>query len=472
MRSATLLRQRWSAFAVILIVLLSAAFLNAQSQDPQNPDLQVLKDKLQKLEQEMQEIKDEINAVERSRQPANPAPATKPTPAPPVTATAPPSAAPAAKSEGTVELYGFAMADLGYDFNTIDPDWFDVVRPTKLPSFSGEFAPNGKVYFSVRQSRLGVKSFNPTPMGDLKTVFEFDLFGTGVDAGQTTFHLRHAYGSFGQIGAGQFWSVFVDPDVFPNTLEYWGPNGSVNFRNIQLRWTPIDKKGGRLMFALERPGASADQGVYRDRIELEGIQPRFNLPDFTWSARVSRNWGYAQVAGAFRKIGWVDTNNDAFNLSGTAFGWGVSGSSNLNFTKKDVGKFQFVYGHGVENYMNDAPVDIGIENNFGNPVTPVKGVALPVTGLTAFLDHSWSERFTSSAGYSMLNIENSDAQLASDFHQGHYAVGNLLYNPIPRVVMGSEFQFGRRVNIGDGFSANDYRLQFSFKYNWSKTWAY
>ena len=69
--------------------------------------------------------------------------------------------------------------------------------------------------------------------------------------------------------------------------------------------------------------------------------------------------------------------------------------------------------------MNDAPVDIGIENYFGNSVTPIKGVALPVTGVVAFLDHSWSERFTSSGGYSMLNIDNSDAQLPTDFHQGH-----------------------------------------------------
>jgi hypothetical protein len=457
--------------------------MHAQSQDPQNPDVQVLKDKLQKLEQEMQELKDEINAVEKSRQstsgaaaPSAKSPAPAPAPTVTVTATSKPAPEPTSaqkeRPQDTFELYGFAMADLGYDFNTNDPDWSDVVRPTKLPSFSGEFAPNGKVYFSVRQTRFGVKSFNSTPVGDLKTIFEFDLFGTGVDAGQTTLHLRHAYGSLGQFGAGQFWSVFVDPDVFPNTVEYWGPNGSVNFRNIQFRWTPIQKKSGHLMFALERPGASGDQGIYRDRIELQGIQPRFNLPDLTWSARLSRNWGYAQLAGAFRKIGWVDTNNDAFNLSGTAFGWGISASSNLNFSKNDVGKFQFVYGHGIENYMNDAPVDIGIENNFGNSVTPIKGVALPVTGVVAFLDHNWSDRFTSSVGYSMLNIENSDAQLPSDFHQGHYGIANLLYKPIPRVTMGSEFQFGRRVNFSDGFSADDYRLQFSFKYNWSKTFAY
>ena len=63
----------------------------------------------------------------------------------------------------------------------------------------------------------------------------------------------------------------MDPDVFPNSLEYWGPNGMVFFRNVQLRWMPMqgDKS---LMFALERPGASGDQGVYDDRVELDGRQ--------------------------------------------------------------------------------------------------------------------------------------------------------------------------------------------------------
>lgn len=39
-----------------------------------------------------------------------------------------------------------------------------------------------------------------------------------------------------------------------------------------------------------------------------------------------------------------------------------------------------VYGSGVENYMNDAPIDVGIRNNLSNPISPIKGVALPVLG--------------------------------------------------------------------------------------------
>jgi hypothetical protein len=183
------------------------------------------------------------------------------------------------------------MLDAGYQFKQNHPDWFDVIRPTKLPSFPNEFAPNGKTYYGVRQSRLGVKSTTPTKYGELKTQFEFELFGTGVDAGQTTFRLRHAYGELGQFGAGQTWSPFMDIDVFPNSLEYWGPNGMVFFRNLQFRWMPL-KGRNSVTLAIERPGASGDQGVFADRIELQGIRPKFDLPDFSGNVRFTRDWGY------------------------------------------------------------------------------------------------------------------------------------------------------------------------------------
>ena len=128
-----------------------------------------------------------------------------------------------------------------------------------MPSYDNQYGTSGNAYFSVRQTRFGVKSYNKTPLGELKTIFEFELFGTGVDAGQTTIRLRHAYGELGKWGVGQYWSPFMDADVFPNTVEYWGPAGMVFFRNIQIRYMPI-QGDTRLTFALERPGASADQG--------------------------------------------------------------------------------------------------------------------------------------------------------------------------------------------------------------------
>jgi DcaP outer membrane protein len=318
-----------------------------------------------------------------------------------------------------------------------------------------------------------VKTSTPTGFGDLKTIFEFELFGTGVDAGQTTFRLRHAYGELGHFGAGQTWSPFMDIDMFPNSLEYWGPSGMVFFRNIQARWAPIQNDKLRLIFAVERPGASADGGVYSDRVELQNVKPKFDLPDFSWQVRFMREWGHVQVAGIFRKISWVNTvPNPQFDIGRDVLGWGVNVTSNVNITKKDVGRFAFVYGDGIQNYMNDAPIDVGVKNTPSNPLRPIEGVPLPILGLVSFIDHNWNSHFSSSIGYSLVDISNSSGETPSDYHQGHYALTNLLYHPVPPVTVGGEFQYGRRVNFSDGFNVNDYRLQFSFKYDWKKGFAF
>jgi len=365
-----------------------------------------------------------------------------------------------------IDIYGFAMLDMGVTFKQNHPDWFDVIRPTKLPSVANEFGEDGRWFSGVRQSRLGVRTSTPTDLGDLKTIFEFELFGTGVDAGQTTFRLRHAWGEVGQFGAGQTWSPFMDPDVFPNSLEYWGPTGMVFFRNVQARWTPI-QGDSTLMLAIERPGASGDTGTLAGRVELQNVRPRFPLPDFSGAYKYSQAWGYARGAFIVGEMKWDDLLADQFELSGSATRWGINLSSNVKVLKTDTIRLQYIFGAGVQNYMNDAPVDVGIERNAGNAVTPIVGTALPVQGLVAFYDRTWNDRFTSSVGYSRVDIDNSDGQTPNAFKDGQYALFNLLYTPVKNVLVGGELQWGKRENFSDGFSSDDFRIQFSFKYNFS-----
>ncbi|PYT01996.1 MAG: hypothetical protein DMF63_00030 [Acidobacteria bacterium] len=402
------------------------------------------------------------------------------------------------KGERSMDIYGFVMLDTGYSFKTNHPDWYDTIRPTKLPGFEGEFAPEGKWYMGVRQSRFGVKTSTPTKWGELKTIFEFELFGTGVDAGQTTFRLRHAYGELGQFGAGQYWTVFGDTDAFPNTFEYWGPNGLVWFRNVQIRWMPL-KGRNELTLALERPGASGDQGVYAGRIELAGIRPHLQLPDFTGNVRFNRDWGHIQASWLLGSIKWEDTNTkDDVDFSGSDLRAGLSLTSVLNFNKDNIGRFQATYGQGTQNYMNDAPLDVGAkfnpdfiltptpvrpagdatgartlgllrpEGSTGPIIAPLVGRAIPMFAMSAFLDHTWSKKFTTAVGYSMLNMENTNAQAPGAFHRGQYFVANLLWYPVENFVMGGEYQWGRRNNFHDDFSSDDHRIQFSFKYSFNK----
>jgi len=390
-------------------------------------------------------------------------------PAPPSGASAPaaPARVTAAPAPPSLEIYGFAQADAIVDFKVTNPQWYDVARPSRLPSFDGQYGQNGHFYLSGRQSRFGVKADLPTSNGNVKAVFEFDMFGVGGDAGQTTIRLRHAYGQWKQFGAGQTNSQFMDGDVFPNTLDYWGPSGMLFFRNVQVFWEPYNKGNSNVRIAVENPGASGDAGLLSDRIELQHVQARFPAPDFTGHYRAGAKWGYFQIGGAVRYLAYDDNLDDEFKLSGHVWGWGFATSSNLNLGKKDVVRLMMVYGQGVENYFNDAPVDVGVRTNGDSVITRIAGKALPDLGIVAYLDHNWNKKWSTAAGYSRVQITNSNLQANDAFKTGQYASFNLLCAPVQGVMMGGEFQWVRRDNFRGAFTSNDMRLQFSFKYSFS-----
>ncbi len=234
-------------------------------------------------------------------------------------------------ANGTLEIYGFGQADAIADFKQNDPNWYDVNRPSRLPNVANQFGQDGHFYLSPRQSRLGVKAEIPTADGPVKAQFEFDMFGVGASAGQTTIRLRHAWGQWKQFGAGQTNSQFMDVDVFPNVLDYWGPNGMLFFRNVQVFWEPYRDGDSHARVAVENPGASGDAGVLADRVELQNVKARFPSPDFTGHYRFAQKWGYAQVGGALRYLAYDDTlPNDPFESERTRLGLG----SQLQFERQ------------------------------------------------------------------------------------------------------------------------------------------
>jgi len=91
-----------------------------------------------------------------------------------------------------------------------------------------------------------------------------------------------------------------------------------------------------------------------------------------------------------------------------------------------------------------------------------------VTGLVAFLDHNWNPKWSTSVGWSMINIENSEGQTPDSFHRGNYALVNALYSPVANVMLGPEVQWIDRENKGGGDKTDNVAVQFSFKYNFSK----
>jgi len=387
------------------------------------------------------------------------------------------SSAPALAAEESgrsFEIYGFAQADYIQDIGgRLDPNWDDAFRPSKI-CFDGACGEDGQASISVKQSRFGVKGTMPTgsSTAPLSFKFEFDLFGTGVDAGQTTMRLRHFYGEWGQILAGQTNSLFMDIDVFPNTIDYWGPSGMVFYRNVQIRWTPYKTDQSHFAIAIERPSNDIDAGNIRTIEGLEGVDVRNDeeLPDLTAQYRYGGDWGHVQVGGILRKVGYelrVDPNDPW--TEGSETGWGLNLGAVFNVLDKDAIRLQVVYGEGIASYMNDGGMDLAPSADWQSSViTDLDAEAVPLTGVLAYYDHWWSDQWSSSIGYSFTEVDNTNFQDPGAFNQIDYASGNLLYYPADNLMIGGELMWGERTN-NDGASEDDVRFQFTVKYNFGIT---
>jgi hypothetical protein len=381
------------------------------------------------------------------------------------------------QSVRSFEIYGFAQTDGIHDFQRVDPNWSDAFRPSKIgvddPNIGvvEPFGANGQSSMSVKQSRFGVKGTMPT--GDsypaINFKFEFDLFGVGSNAGQTTFRLRHVFGEWGSLLAGQTNSLFMDIDVFPNTIDYWGPSGMVFLRNPQFRWTPYKTDSMHFAIALEKPGNDIDAGNTR---EIQGIpntlsvQNREPWPDLTAQWRIDGGWGHFQAAAILRDVGfqYQPTQADRYT-TGSQTGWGVNLASGIKTIGKDQLLLQAVYGKGIASYMNDGGMDLAPNANYcSGTVCGLNTEAVPLTGMLAYYDHYWSEKWSSSIGYSFTRVDNTNFQTPATFHQGDYGSVNLLFYPVAKVMIGGEALWGERLN-NDGSSGHDWRVQFSVKYD-------
>jgi hypothetical protein len=379
--------------------------------------------------------------------------------------------APRPSRDHNLELYGFTQLDAIQDFKRVDPNWEGALRASKIPTHDGQFGSDGQSIFSVRQTRLGVKASGTLHDKPYEAKFEFDLFGTGDDAGKTHMRIRHMYGSWGPFLAGQTNTLFMDGDIAPNSIEYWGPPGMAWLRNPQVRWTFYDRNGFTAAVALEHPAHDIDPGNIRliDPDVAANLQSDEKVPDLTAAIRYGGKWGHVRLAGLLRRVGYETRNTPDNEPRGHETGWGVDATSAFNLSLATI-KLGAVYGRGLATYMNDGGMDLAPATSTiiapGNIILVPRAEAVKLFGMSAFVDFQWSKDFTSTVGYSFDKVNNTNFQEPSAFHKGQYALVNLLWYPAEPVMTGLELQWGKRTD-NDGHTGHDLRLQYSFKWAFS-----
>ena len=163
-----------------------------------------------------------------------------------------------------------------------------------------------------------------------------------------------------------------------------------------------------------------------------------------------------QVAAMFRELGFERLDNGQQN---SEFGWGINLSTGLKVWDQDMLKLQLVYGEGIGNYMNDGGIDIAPDALDPNAA---RAEAVPLLGISAYYDHYWNDKWSTSIGWSMNDLDSSAGQAGNEFTKGQIVQVNLLHYPRDNVMMVTQFIWRKRKDIS-GATGDDYRIQFSLK---------
>jgi hypothetical protein len=348
-----------------------------------------------------------------------------------------------------LKIGGYFKTDFIYDLKPAGNT--DSFIPSTIPIPTVVGVNNSTV--SIRPTRLNLDFRIPsTTLGDVRFYVEGDLFGSNA----TTPRLRHAYAQARNFLIGQTFSDFMDPDGFPDTLDFQGPNGMVSIRNPQLRYGFALSSSTTLYVSVEKP--SSDVAF---KTPTFSAQPNAPSPDGTLRLRQEFERGHVQIAGLFRSIA-------AFLPDGrtdSVFGWGVNFSSGVKTFGKDNFIFAVASGHGISRYIQDTS-GLGIDAeaaSFTNPHLE----ATPAVGVEGAYQHYWVKSLRSSGFYSYAAVNNSDRAAATTFNHSTYTGGNLIWNPYGSLNVGAEFLYGWTM-LQNGQKANAPRIQFSAKYSFVK----
>jgi hypothetical protein len=347
-----------------------------------------------------------------------------------------------------LKIGGYFKTDFIYDLKPAGNT--DSFIPSSIPIPTIVGVNNATV--SIRPTRLSLDFRVPSAaLGDVRFYLEGDLFGTNA----TTPRLRHAYAQVKNLLVGQTFSNFMDPDGFPDTLDFQGPNGMVSIRNPQLRYGFALSSSTTLYVSIEKP--SSDIAF---TTPMFSSQPNAPSPDGIIRLRQEFERGHFQIAGLFRSIA-------AFVPDGktdSVFGWGLNVSAGVKTFGKDNMVFGVAAGHGISRYLQDTS-GLGIDAEVASATNPHL-VATPGVGVVTAYQHYWWKSLRSSAIYSYAAVNDTD--LASTvYNHGTYTGSNIIWNPYGSLNVGAEFLYGW-VMRQDGQKANAPRIMFSAKYSFVK----
>ena len=347
--------------------------------------------------------------------------------------------------DGTkVSVGGYAKLDAIYDF---DSDLGPSIQFPRI-ALDGESGPEGFSNLHAFESRLNVGTATMTDYGEVRTFVEGDFYGGG--GGEL--RLRHAYGEWNGILAGQTWTNFGGFIGLTPTIDFTTPTGNaLGLRQAQIRYTT-----GGLSVSLEDPGnlggnvSTGSQG-----------EAKSSLPDFTARYETSFNKLRVGTSVVLRQL-------EYFNATTTdeesAFGWGVHLESAYDLSDTVTVRASLVHGDGIGGYINVGPNAPAYVDESTLDVETIKSTGV-MLGATYKVGPGAINVVASGAEADLDDAVLTSSSFTADSNKEYrsYYV-NYIWNAAPGVQYGVELGRHSR-EVFDGRDGAATRLQAMAKYS-------
>jgi hypothetical protein len=299
-------------------------------------------------------------------------------------------------------------------------------------------------------SQIRVDMRAPALGGNFRLYYQNDFFGE--DTRHMRYRLQHLYGQFHGVVGGFTYSVWEDPDSWPDTVDYEGPNSVIFARRPVLHYTRSLTDQWNITVGIEDPNVQIDTSADPTADE------RQNAPDGGFNIRWEPgSLGHLQFSTLVRSL---EVRNGVTGHEGD-IGWGVNLGGSIAVTDNDAFQFLGVVGEGVGGLGNDS----GFENTDAAFDSSGHLDALGYySGMIAFT-HKWTPTLRSTGSFGYVNVDNTSVQLAGAYHETYYGSFNFIYQLYKRLSIGVEGLYGWR-EVNDGHDSDDvFRVQLGFVYS-------
>jgi hypothetical protein len=299
----------------------------------------------------------------------------------------------------------------------------------------------------MHQSQIRIRGQNETAQGPVIGYLEGDFWG-----GNKGFRLRHLWIEYKFVHFGQDWTFFGDKEIWPNVFDWDGPPSGVWRREPELRFIFKRDSGWQYEFGIADPGAELTFNTDID----DQVEPAYqSAPDFIGAVNKKTGAGHIRATAIYRSLKY-NTPGGAQTVSG--YGATVSGYVGTGKNKKNPIQFQVVAGQGIATYL----VSFSGLNYDAVPDGNGNMKAVPTYGGWASYEHWFSSKWHGNVVVGLENFNThtiasydipgpgydaTDSEIEADHH---YALVNVMYDWLPNLVMGLEYNWGNKDTIHTG----------------------